>query len=53
MNKKRTKIPITIGSRLILNFFKSKHFPRRHRPGRFHLGEMLYGRLPLPNVETT
>ena len=26
---------------------------RPHRPGRFHLGEMLYGRLTQANVETT
>ena len=40
-------------ARLIFNFFKSTHFPRPHRPGRFHLGEMLYGRLTQANVETT
>ena len=39
--------------RLILNFFKSTHFPRPRRPGCFHLGEMLYGRLPPYNVKTT
>jgi len=39
-------------ARLIFLFLKSTDFPRPQRPGRFHYGEMLYGRLPKPGVKT-
>jgi hypothetical protein len=39
-------------ARLIFIFLKSTDFPPPQRPDRFHLGEMLFGRLPLAKVKT-
>ena len=47
MNKKVFK-----KSRLIFMFLKSTRFPEPQRPGRFHYGEMLYGRLPSSTLKT-